>query len=80
MRSLTLIGAPHPLTGADLAVMLDRLHAQTIKVFAESGSFNAGRAGLTFANLLEQHASGPEIADLLEWEPGDPQADSGNCC
>ncbi len=59
------------LTGADLAAILDRLHARTMAVFNESGDFKAGWAGLTFAKLLEQHAGGKQVADLLESEPED---------
>ena len=60
----------HPLTGADLAAILDRLHAQTMAKLAEKGPFTDGVwAGLTFAKLLEEHAARGEIADLLEREP-----------
>ena len=66
-----------PLTGADLAMILDQLHARTMAVFNKSGSFKAGWAGLTFARLLEDHAGveaeDGESADLLELEPEDGQ-------
>ena len=74
LHKLYCRGRGNPLTGEDLAVILDRLHAQTMAVFNVSGSFKEGWAGLTFAKLLEQHAGGQEIADLLEREPEDPQA------
>ena len=63
----------HPLTGADLAAILDRLHAQTMAMFNESRPFTRGWAGLKFAKLLEQHAGGGQIDDLLEREPEEPQ-------
>ena len=67
----------NPLTGADLATILDGLHARTMAVFNESGSFKAGWAGLTFAKMLEDHAGieaeDGESADLLEPGPEDGQ-------
>ncbi len=64
-----------PLTGADLAAILDRLHAQTMAMFTESKPFTRGWAGLRFAKLLEAHARGEQIDDLLEGGPEEPQDD-----
>ena len=65
-----------PLTGKDLALILDRLHAQTMAMFAKSKPFTKGWVRLKFAKLLEDHATGKEIDDMLENKPEDRQAAS----
>ena len=54
-----------PLTHAAFAELLDRLHAETMECIAQGRNFGEGWAGLEFAKLLEQHATGGSNDDLL---------------
>ena len=54
-----------PLTHAALAELLDRLHAETLECIAQGKAFGEGWAGLEFAKLLQEHATGGSNDDLL---------------
>lgn len=47
------------------AALLDRLHAETMECIAQGRDFGEGWAGLEFAKLLEEHATGGSNEDLL---------------
>ena len=55
----------HRLTHAALAELLDRLHAETLECIAQGKAFGEGWAGMEFAKLLEEHATGGSNDDLL---------------
>ena len=54
-----------PLTHVALGELLDRLHAETLECIAQGKAFGEGRAGMEFAKLLEEHATGGSNDDLL---------------
>ena len=63
----------HALSHAALAALLDRLHAETMECIAQGRDFPEGWAGLVFAKLLKEHATGGSNDDLLT-KNGRPRA------
>ena len=64
------------LTGQDVDTILNNLHGRTMSAIRDGRDIPSAWAGLELAKLLEQHARGELIDDLLKPEPGDGESES----